>query len=191
MIIRCSCCKLEKEETEFSRDKTKKTGCDSRCKDCRRDKKNAYMRMYCQTEEYKHRRKLQYAKNKEKELLKMKERRRTHGHIWNANRRNNHKKNPLSNMIRCAKSRAKQKGLEFDLSLGDINLPEKCPILDIPLKVSEKTVSDFSPTIDRIDNSKGYVKDNVIVISFRANTIKNNSTIEELKKIIHYYEGKQ
>ena len=39
-------------------------------------------------------------------------------------------------------------------------------------------------SLDRIDSSKGYVKDNIWVISHKANSIKNNATLTELKLII-------
>jgi hypothetical protein len=42
--------------------------------------------------------------------------------------------------------------------------------------------------LDRIDNNEGYVKGNVAVISFRANTLKNNATAEELRAIADYMD---
>lgn len=48
---------------------------------------------------------------------------------------------------------------------------------------------DNSPTLDRIIPELGYVKNNIIVISFRANRIKCNATIDELKKITNFYEN--
>lgn len=42
---------------------------------------------------------------------------------------------------------------------------------------------DGSPTLDRIVPDKGYVRENVWVISGRANRIKNDATIEELELI--------
>lgn len=48
---------------------------------------------------------------------------------------------------------------------------------------------DGSPTIDRIINDLGYVKGNVIVISWRANRIKSDATLAELKAIVAFYEG--
>jgi hypothetical protein len=47
-------------------------------------------------------------------------------------------------------------------------------------------VHDGSPTLDRIDNAKGYVKGNVCVISKKANTMKNNATPEEVRKLSEY-----
>lgn len=44
----------------------------------------------------------------------------------------------------------------------------------------------FGITLDRIDNSLGYVKVNIKVISSKANRLKNNGTIEEFKQIIEY-----
>lgn len=41
-----------------------------------------------------------------------------------------------------------------------------------------------SPSLDRIDSSKGYVKGNVRVISARANMLKNNATVEELTLVL-------
>jgi len=47
---------------------------------------------------------------------------------------------------------------------------------------------DHSPSLDRIDNSKGYTKDNVMVISFRANNIKKDANLQELKALVRYLE---
>jgi hypothetical protein len=64
-------------------------------------------------------------------------------------------------------------------------IPIVCPILGIPIikevtnKLGPKTTS---PSIDRIDNSKGYIKGNVQVISNKANVMKGNSTPEERLK---------
>jgi len=44
--------------------------------------------------------------------------------------------------------------------------------------------------LDRIDNNKGYIKDNVWVISRKANTIKNNASLEELKALVAALESK-
>lgn len=41
-----------------------------------------------------------------------------------------------------------------------------------------------SPSLDRLDSSKGYVKGNVRVISKRANQLKNNATVEEMRMVL-------
>lgn len=86
-------------------------------------------------------------------------------------------------MLNRSKSRAKKKGFEHDIALEDIVIPDKCPLLGIPLIKGENSVHDNSPTLDRIDSTKGYVKGNVWVISYKANTIKSNATPEELLTI--------
>jgi hypothetical protein len=72
--------------------------------------------------------------------------------------------------------------------LKNLELPEKCPILDYVLKY-EGTGGyrdETCPSLDRIDSSKGYEIGNLQVISWRANRIKNDATPEELQKIANY-----
>lgn len=96
------------------------------------------------------------------------------------------KTNPLSLLFKNAKRRAKEKGLEFSLTYDDIKIPERCPILNIPLFSADGYAKDNSPSIDRIDSTKGYVPGNVMIISFRANTLKNDASIEELKLVLEF-----
>lgn len=92
------------------------------------------------------------------------------------------KMTPEERILKGAKARAKQKGLEFDLSLEDIVIPDVCPILNLPLMVNERTGGkDNSPSIDRIDNARGYTKDNIQIISNLANQMKNSATREQLR----------
>jgi predicted nucleic acid-binding Zn-ribbon protein len=82
-----------------------------------------------------------------------------------------------------ARNRAKLSGLEFTITLEDIELPPTCKYLNIPLNVhSGSSGGKFdSPSLDRIDNSKGYIKDNIQVISHLANVMKASATKEQLK----------
>lgn len=90
----------------------------------------------------------------------------------------------VAQLLRNAKARAKVSGLEYNLTLTDVPWAAVCPLLGIPLHVNSGKCGPNSPTLDRIDNSKGYVSGNVQIISFRANTIKNNATIDELKRLL-------
>jgi hypothetical protein len=96
-----------------------------------------------------------------------------------------HAVDPRIQMLRAAKDRAKKNGKEFSLTVEDIFIPSVCPILKIPLFIGRKGNAN-SPSLDRIDSSKGYVAENVAVISYRANMIKNNATLEELEAITNY-----
>ena len=92
---------------------------------------------------------------------------------------------PEKKLISAAKARAKKSGLGFNIKDEDIVIPTHCPILGIKLEKGADNIQT-SPSLDRIDSSKGYIKGNVHVISMRANTIKNSATPEELDKIAKY-----
>ena len=88
------------------------------------------------------------------------------------------------------KSKMKRAGIEFSINFGDLKFPEYCPILDIKLDYfANGKPQDNSPFFDRINNLKGYVKNNVMIISNKANRLKANGNIEELKKILNYLES--
>lgn len=87
-------------------------------------------------------------------------------------------------MFRSAQARARAKGWEFSITVDDILLPAVCPLLDIPIFASEGHPTGNSPTIDRKDNSRGYVPGNIWVISHRANTIKSDASADELLLIV-------
>jgi len=92
-------------------------------------------------------------------------------------------------LLKKAKHRAKVSGLEFNIDITDIVIPEYCPVLGLKiLKNSDNRFVDNSPSLDRIDITKGYVKGNVKVISIKANRLKNNATLEETRKILKYME---
>jgi len=90
------------------------------------------------------------------------------------------------------KSSAKKRNIPFTLTLTDLNnlsFPLTCPILNIPLKWNTGQPKDNSYSIDRIDSSKGYEKDNILVISYRANVLKRDATKEELKLLSEFYNN--
>lgn len=97
-------------------------------------------------------------------------------------RREKYIKNIESALIDRARYRARQNNIDFNIDISDIVIPEYCPVLG--LKIYETPES--YPSLDRKDNSKGYVKGNVFVISKRANRIKSDASITELKAIIEY-----
>lgn len=83
-------------------------------------------------------------------------------------------------MLRSAKERATRSNIPFDISAEDIQIPSHCPILGIPISPSKEKVSPNSPSLDRKNPALGYVKGNVWVISYKANTMKNDANKETL-----------
>jgi hypothetical protein len=91
------------------------------------------------------------------------------------------------------KQSAKSRNIPFDLSLSDLNnltFPLTCPILNIPLKFNRGSLQDNSYSVDRIDSSKGYTIENIEIISWRANRLKNNGTIDEIQKLAAHLTSK-
>jgi hypothetical protein len=97
-------------------------------------------------------------------------------------------RNALTNLVRWAKRRAKEQDVPFNLTEDDLIIPTICPVLGIPLFHSEGSSSDNSPTVDRIIPDVGYVPGNVVVVSSRANRLKSDASLEELRRVIDYYE---
>ena len=131
----------------------------------RKESKNHSRRPFCLTcEKNKHHNK--YIKNKPAILESMQKHRLAN---WK------------EKMVRQAKSSAKIKGLEFNIEIKHIEIPETCKYLGIKLTQElGKGVVWSNCSLDRIDSSKGYVVGNIEVISRKANSMKNMATEEEL-----------
>lgn len=91
-------------------------------------------------------------------------------------------------MVRAAKARATKTGVPFALCPDDITIPAECPVLGIPIIVGADKASDNSPSLDRVVPRMGYVPGNVLVISNRANRIKNDATPTELRQVADFFE---
>ena len=88
-----------------------------------------------------------------------------------------------------AKRRAKKKNIEFSITIDDIVIPTHCPVLGLELSVNRNgKFNHTSPSLDRIDNSKGYINGNIEVISNRANILKRDGNLNSFKKLVEYME---
>ena len=170
----CRICNEEKNISEFGINRAYKDGYETQCKTCR-NKKAA----------------LQREKHREKNNKKYVERYHSdpdfREHRKETSKKSNiktRKENPVKWILYSAKARAKEKGWDFNLEESDIIIPEYCPILGIKLStLGGRGIQTFnSPSIDRIDSTKGYVKGNVKIISLRANMMKNDANLQELQK---------
>ncbi len=135
-----------------------------RMDDSKRAAKNAYMRRY----------------NKLPHVRKR----------MSAHNRNRKRLDPRIPLLDSAKQRAKKFNLPINITVDDIIIPEYCPVFpDIKLEMAEGYGRESSPTLDRVIPSEGYVKGNVSVVSFKANRLKSNATVEELLAVISYMKN--
>lgn len=198
----CTKCKLEKEFSNFYKDKKGKNGLQSKCKLCADVQKTIYRQthkiersMYEKNQNLtnpewrikKASRSKTYYENLKLEnsevLLSMRDRSKEF-------LRNFRKDNPAYFLLKSAKTRAKKQNLAFDLELEDLIIPTYCPILEIELFKGIGKICNNSPSVDRIIPELGYIKGNVKVISHLANIMKSSADIQFLqifsKNIINY-----
>lgn len=92
-------------------------------------------------------------------------------------------------IIRNSKFTAKRRGIPFSITKDDFELPKRCPILGFQLEygVGNDGNSTKHATLDRIDNTKGYIPGNIMIISRLANAMKNQATFDQLQKFINNY----
>lgn len=98
----------------------------------------------------------------------------------------------LRKLLIDARCRSKKKNLPFDITEEDLLslAPEHCPITNQKLHyMHRKFNKDYMncASIDRVDSSKGYTKDNVRIISFRANALKSSCSFEDLLNMQNYF----
>lgn len=176
----CLQCKIEK-----SIDFINKNGI---CKECAKINNRIYYiknrsNLICKTMKH-------YNENKDKIALKRKQHRVENNEALNKGRRERNVLNKEKILLAMAKNRSKNKNIEFNLTIEDIKIPEICPVLGIPIFRDRGRGDDNSPSIDRIDNTKGYIKGNICVISRRANTIKSCGSLEDHQKVIDYIKSR-
>jgi hypothetical protein len=95
---------------------------------------------------------------------------------------------PFRAKVTAFRTKAAQLDLPFDLDESWFieNQGTHCPVLGIKYTTNHR---DSQASVDRLIPERGYTKDNCRIISMKANRLKNNATVEELKKIIAYIEN--
>ena len=97
-----------------------------------------------------------------------------------------------------ARYRARRKNREFTITIADVEavMTDTCEILNnMPIYRypqqsggEQQHTKPDSMTLDRIDATKGYIPGNIRIISWRANALLKDATLEELKCISEYYQ---
>lgn len=156
----CKKCKLEKEMDEFYNAKSFKDGKTYECKVC--------MTFYRQ-------------KNKEKNRLYAANRQKTNPEkVRKLNNEYWERLDVAKKLIRQARQRSKRKNIPFNLTESDLIIPNQCPFLETPFILGKKFNYQYTYSLDRIDNNKGYIKGNVQILTMKANNMKNSASLNEL-----------
>lgn len=108
--------------------------------------------------------------------------------LYETSRKIKFQNDPQHYLWYVARTRSRQNGTEFTISKDDITIPKVCPILGLVLTKGNGYLHN-AMSLDRVDNTKGYVPGNVRVISRKANIMKSDLTIETLEQIIKYIKG--
>lgn len=165
----------------FSPNKSSTTGLQSWCKSCLDEYKKLRRKLY--PELLKEQRKKHYEKRKDKAKIEHSawtKRNADHVRAYNNKRR---LADPEQKLWENAHRRARERNIKFTITKANISIPEFCPVLGIPLFPGKGKLGDNSPSLDRIDNAKGYIPGNIRVISYKANRAKGNLTKEEIKAL--------
>ncbi len=157
----CSKCKLTKPKEDFGKRASNEDGLDYRCKDCNK----IYAREYRATRR---------AKANQSAIAS---RNRLH---WTVR------------LQRGSKSSANTRKLEHSISVEDIqsiweSQNGKCYWLGIALDESNGLPDrhPLKPSLDRLDNSRGYVRENVVITSTFANLGRSNTTVEDFSEFLN------
>jgi hypothetical protein len=96
----------------------------------------------------------------------------------------------MKQRVNLLRGKAKKQNIPFEISHKDLSsLFEKqkglCFYTDQPMVWNRSEGHTRKAlTVDRIDGTKGYVAGNIVLCSWRANAIKNDLTIDELRQWI-------
>jgi hypothetical protein len=186
---KCCSCKLEFLLDKFYKDSSRSDGLSNKCKSCSYIKYRKYKETNPDVIKAEKRR--YYARNKDKLRQYYCDNKEQ---ILAAAKQNRTGKNGyLKTMLNSAKSRAKQKGWDFDLELDHLMAiaSDCCPVDGLPFDWDRQLESDRTlllaiPSLDRIDSSRGYTKDNVIIIGDKWNRWKSNMNLAELELLTQY-----
>lgn len=166
----CSGCKDNKSIDDFHKTNLTKDKRQSWCKVCMKNSTTLERRVFY-NENRKERRKVSTYTQNEYDL----------GKLFRVNNREKY-------LWKGIKVRSKNKNLPCNILPEDIVIPDVCPVLGIVLTKDTMSMGDWNaPSVDKIIPELGYTKGNIMVMSRKANTMKNNATIKELRNFSKFF----
>jgi len=155
---KCTCCTENKYLKDFFKYKHQngREYYKSVCKKCFQEDSKKYQRKWAKKESVRESRNKYRRERGKLPEVKLKKK---------VSHRKEFEKNIHSYMLHRARKRALNNNIEFNITKEDIVIPEFCPLLEIPIFLGTRENYRNSPSLDRIDITKGYIKGNVGVIS--------------------------
>ena len=196
MVKKCSSCLLVVSLSRFASDLSRKDGLNHRCKQCEQKRAREYREN--NPERRKESKEKYYNANREKLIETSLKRYRENREeiLLLAKQKRTGKSGYLKSMLACAKARARQKGWDFDIDLDYLELiaTDFCPVdgARFDWDREREGVKDgqsacyVTPSLDRIDSTKGYVKGNLRIIGFKWNAWKSNMQLNDLMFLVEY-----
>jgi len=93
-------------------------------------------------------------------------------------------------LVNTSRQRAKLNNREHTITLDGVlslwPLDGLCPVFGFKLEFNNKGFRETSPSIGRVDSTKGYTLDNIQVISWKANRLKAYATVEDLEAVVTF-----
>jgi len=188
----CYKCKTERPLTSdwFFADKYDWLGYQKACKECQKESNRKFKENNPN-----------YFKEKGKEHYKKEENKERYNKYRNdfLRRRSERSKTvrgKLYDLLSAAQTRAKKNNLEFDLDLDFLielceNQNGKCKLTNIDftfnLREGNLHFNPFNPSIDKINHTKGYTKDNIRLVCVIVNLSLNQFGEEVFKKMCNSY----
>src|SRR5690242_5681781 len=101
-------------------------------------------------------------------------------------------KNYMSRKCRSLKTKSLKQSIPFDLTSSFLEeLYEDqlglCHYTGMPMRLDSSEMEPDSLSVDKVDPQKGYVRDNVVLCTSFANTLKGTKTVNEFKSLLRNY----
>src|SRR3990167_696828 len=187
----CTKCKTEKPADAFGPRAGVRDGLRSRCRVCEgvdeRDRRAAMS-----SEERTAKAKAEYWRNPEKKRRRATDWNRAHPEVVREKNRCECMRRRTEwsrGLVVNLSARAKKSGRAFDLTIDFLEqLFAKqrglCHWLGIPMQASVEKREPRRPSVDRLDNSRGYTQDNVVLTCMFANLGRSTASVEEMQQFV-------
>src|SRR5216684_3279553 len=110
---------------------------------------------------------------------------KSHPEVGTKSYRTAREKRPWEWPLINARGRSQKKGFAFDLTREwcEAKWTGTCALSGLPFSFGSQDHHPFSPSIDRIESSKGYTQDNCRFVLFAVNSFKGTGTDEQMLEI--------